>query len=84
MLGEQKGAVMELQKCLPNPLKSPCANHALNLSIAKSSILQAVRNTVGILKEVIAFLKASSKTNTVLKRKLDGYQIHSMYETRWT
>ncbi|CAH2016460.1 unnamed protein product, partial [Acanthoscelides obtectus] len=32
MLGEQKGAVIELQKYLPNALKSPCANHALNLS----------------------------------------------------
>ncbi|CAH1986823.1 unnamed protein product, partial [Acanthoscelides obtectus] len=47
MLGEQKGTVMELQKCLPNALKSPCANHALNLSISKSSRVQAVRNTVG-------------------------------------
>ncbi|CAH2000009.1 unnamed protein product [Acanthoscelides obtectus] len=37
MLGEQKGAEMELQKCLPNALKTPCANHALNLSISKSS-----------------------------------------------
>ncbi|CAH2005018.1 unnamed protein product [Acanthoscelides obtectus] len=49
MLGEQKGAVMELQKCLPNALKSPWANHALNLSISKSSSVQAVRNTVGIM-----------------------------------
>ncbi|CAH1973084.1 unnamed protein product [Acanthoscelides obtectus] len=84
MLGEQKGAVMELQKCLPKALKSPCANHALNLSISKSSSVQAVRNTVGIMKEVIAFFKASAKRNTVLKRKLDGYQIHSMCETQWT
>ncbi|CAH2002740.1 unnamed protein product [Acanthoscelides obtectus] len=48
MLGEQKGAVMET--CLPNALKSPCANHALNVSISKSSSVQVVRNTVGIMK----------------------------------
>ncbi|CAH1980440.1 unnamed protein product, partial [Acanthoscelides obtectus] len=58
MLVEQKGAVMELQKCLPNALKSPCANHALNLSISKSSSVQTARNTVGTMKEVIAFFKA--------------------------
>ncbi|CAH1995457.1 unnamed protein product [Acanthoscelides obtectus] len=84
MLGEQKGAVMELQKCLPNALKSQCANYVLNLSISKSSSVQAVRNTVGKMKEVIAFFKTSAKRNTVLKRKLDGYRIHSMCETRWT
>ncbi|CAH1961012.1 unnamed protein product [Acanthoscelides obtectus] len=84
MLGEQKGAVRELQKCLANVLKSPCTNHALNLSISKSYSVQAVRNTVGIMKEVIAFSKASAKRNTVLKRKLDGYQFRSMCKTRWT
>ncbi|CAH1998454.1 unnamed protein product [Acanthoscelides obtectus] len=47
ILDEQKSAVMELQKCLPNYLKSPCPNHALNLSISKSSSVQAVRTTVG-------------------------------------
>ncbi|CAH1997042.1 unnamed protein product [Acanthoscelides obtectus] len=36
------------------------------------------------MKEVIAFFKASAKRNTVLKSKLDGYQIHSMCETQWT
>ncbi|CAH1964937.1 unnamed protein product [Acanthoscelides obtectus] len=80
MLGEQKGTVMELQKCFPNALKSPCANHALNLSISKISSDQAVRNTVGIMKKVIAFLKASAKRNTVLKIKLDGYQIHNILQ----
>ncbi|CAH1966061.1 unnamed protein product [Acanthoscelides obtectus] len=73
MLREQKGTVIELAKCLPNALKGPCANNALNLPISKSSSVQAVRNAVGIMKEVIAFFKASAKRNTVLKRKLDGY-----------
>ncbi|CAH2000770.1 unnamed protein product [Acanthoscelides obtectus] len=46
MLGEPKGTGMELQKCCQMLLKA-YAHHALNLSISKSSSVQAVRNTVG-------------------------------------
>nr|CAH7768303.1 unnamed protein product [Callosobruchus chinensis] len=43
MLGEQKGAVAELKKLLVNALKSPCYNHALNLSVSKTSKVQSVQ-----------------------------------------
>lgn len=54
-----RGAVREVQKSCPNSIYSPCTNHALNLSISKSSKVQIVRNTVGILQETISFFHLS-------------------------
>ncbi|CAH1981464.1 unnamed protein product [Acanthoscelides obtectus] len=62
MLGVQNGTVMELQKCLPNAPKSPCANHALRLSVSESSSAQAVSNTVGYNEGSISSLSRSPAT----------------------
>nr|CAH7764581.1 unnamed protein product [Callosobruchus chinensis] len=68
MLGEQKGAVAELKKLLVNALKSLCYNHALNLSVSKTSKVQSVRNSMGTIKEVISFFSMYSKRITVLRK----------------
>lgn len=82
MLGENHGAVTKLQTSLTNAIKSPCYNHALNLSISKCSSVQAVRNTIGTMKEVISFFKASPKRNNVLKY-INKEMLKSLCETRW-
>nr|CAI5849000.1 unnamed protein product [Callosobruchus analis] len=82
MLGEQKGAVAELKKLLVNALKSPCYNHALNLSVSKTSKVQSVRNSMGTIKEVISFFSMSSKRMTVL-RKYNKSNLIKLCETRW-
>ncbi|CAI6345100.1 unnamed protein product [Macrosiphum euphorbiae] len=51
-----RGAVQHIQKSCVNAVHSPCSNHALNLSISKSSNVQLVRNSMGIIKEVLSFL----------------------------
>ncbi|CAN7949102.1 unnamed protein product [Ixodes pacificus] len=66
----------------PNAVHCPCFNHALNLSLPKSSRVQAVRNAVGIMKEIISFFTASPKRNIVLKNAL-GHQLKGLCETRW-
>jgi len=48
-----RGAVQHIQKSCVNAVHSPCSNHALNLSISKSSNVQLVRNFMGIIKEVL-------------------------------
>jgi hypothetical protein len=68
MTSEQRGTVVEVQKEAKNAVYSPCHNHALNLSISKSSNVQSVRNSIGAMKEIIAFFTASSKRNIVLKK----------------
>lgn len=82
MLSDQKGAVSEIQKTLKVAIKSPCYNHSLNLSISRSSNIQDIRNAVGTIKECIAFFKASSKRNKVLKF-VNSEQLTSLCETRW-
>lgn len=51
-----RGAVAEIQKTCHNTVYSPCSNHTLNLNISKSSNVQLVRNTMGIIKEILSFL----------------------------
>ncbi|CAI6359744.1 unnamed protein product [Macrosiphum euphorbiae] len=63
MTSVSRGAVQEVQKSCPNAIYSPCTNHALNLSICKTSKVQIVRNT-------ISFFHLSSKRNFILKNNL--------------
>lgn len=82
MVSELCGAVSEIKRSAPNAVHCPCFNHALNLSLSKSSRVQAVRNAVGIMKEIISFFTASPKRNIVLKNAL-GHQLKGLCETRW-
>lgn len=85
MISQLRGAVQQVQKHCINAVHSPCSNYALNLSISKSSDVQLVRNTMGIIKEIISFFKLSSKRNFILKNNLKGCKrsITSLCETRW-
>ena len=76
------GAVKTIQSFVPQALRSPCFNHALNLSLGKSSSVQSIRNAVGMVKEVVSFFNASAKLNFILKR-VAGSQLQSLCETRW-
>lgn len=82
MTGEVKGAVTELKGTLKGAIRSPCYSHALNLSISKCSTVQAVRNAIGTIKEIIAFFNASSKRNNVLK-SINNLSLINLCETRW-
>lgn len=84
MVSEVRGAVQQIKKYAKNAIHSPCSNHALNLSIAKSSAVQSVRNCVGIIKEVVSFFHVSAKRNYTLKQHLTTHKkLHSLCETRW-
>jgi len=84
MVSEVCGAVKQIQKYSKNAIHSLCSNHALNLSIAKSSAVQSVRNCIGIIKEVVSFFHASAKRNYTLKQHLTTHKkLHSLCETRW-
>ena len=65
------GAVSIIQKVAPQATRCPCFNHALNLSLSKSSTVQAVRNAVGTMKEVVAFFTGSGKRNFVFSTLSD-------------
>lgn len=61
MVSEVRGAVATVKEGAPHAVRCPCVSHSLNLSLSRSSQVQAVRNTVGVMKEVISFFSASSK-----------------------
>lgn len=84
MVSTTRGAVKKVQDHTPNALHCPCSNHALNLSISKSSTVQVIRNCVGIIMDVISFFNMSPKRNFVLKKILDGKpHLKKLCETRW-
>jgi len=84
MTSTLRGAVQFVQSYAPHAVYSPCSNHSLNLSISKSSSVQAIRNSVGLIKEAISFFNMSSKRNYVLLTVLKGNpRLKSLCETRW-
>lgn len=84
MTSTLRGAVSKIQSYAIHAFHCPCTNHALNLCISKSTSVQSVRNSVRLMKEVIAFFNMSSKRNYVLKTVLNGKQrLKSLCETRW-
>lgn len=82
MASKQCGAVVEIQKVAKNAVWCPCNNHALNLTLSRTSDVQSVRNCLGTIGEVISFFSASAKRNYVLKKVVGG-QLVSLCETRW-
>nr|CAI5827617.1 unnamed protein product [Callosobruchus analis] len=82
MISNQVGAVQQIQKSAPLAIRSACYNHALNLSLSKSSDVQAIRNCMGTIKEVVSFFTSSAKRNFVLK-DIYGVLLISLCETRW-
>ena len=57
MVSNNCDAVVEIQKKAKNASRCPCFNHALNLSLSRSSAVSSIRNVIGIIKEVVAFFK---------------------------
>lgn len=81
MVSTLKGAVQYIKKFTKNAVYCPCNNHTLNLSISKSSTVLSIRNSVGIMQQVISFFNSSAKRNFVLKKHLK-HSLVSLCETR--
>jgi len=85
MISVVHGAVQYVQTSCENAIFSPCSNHALNLSISKSSNVQLVRNNMSIIREILSYFNMSSKRNYILKKNLKGCKrsITGLCDTRW-
>ena len=78
MTSTVRGAVKYIQSnATPNAVYSACSNHCLNLSISKSSSVMSIKNSVGIIKEIVNFFNMSAKRNFVPK-KVFGKEKHLM------
>lgn len=49
MTSNLNGAVQKIQSYALNAFHCPCSNQALNLSISRSSSIQAIRNGIGLM-----------------------------------
>jgi len=84
MTSTLRGAVQKVQSYAPHAVYCPCSNHSLNLSISKSSTVQTIKNSVGLIKEIISFFNMSSKRHYVLLSVLKGKRrLKILCETRW-
>ncbi|XP_026819012.1 zinc finger MYM-type protein 1-like [Rhopalosiphum maidis] len=82
MISAVRGAVQQIRKIAKNAIH--CSNHALNLSVSKSSTVQSIRNCVEVIKEVTSFFHISAKRNYVLQQHLTNHRkLHNLCETRW-
>jgi len=70
MTSNDIGAVTTILETCSMAVRCPCFNHALNISLSQSSKVVSIRNTVSILKEIIAFFNSSAKRQVVLKNIL--------------
>jgi siroheme synthase (precorrin-2 oxidase/ferrochelatase) len=83
MTSEKLGAVKEIQKEALNAFCFPFFNHALNLTISVSSSSGlSIRNSIGVIKEIIAFLTSSAKRR-VLVDSICVRKIKKLCEKRW-
>jgi len=82
MVSEDCGAVTTIKQECSNAIYCPCYNHALNNSLAQTSKIVPIRNTIGTLKEIIAFFNASTKRHLVLQN-ISAKQLTGLCQTRW-
>lgn len=81
MASEDVGAVSTILDSAPNAIRCPCYNHALNLTLSKTSSVSSIKNSIATVKEVCNFFN-SAKRKFVLK-KFANKNLISMCETRW-
>ncbi|KAK6991092.1 52 kDa repressor of the inhibitor of the protein kinase [Biomphalaria glabrata] len=89
MSSQSCGAAAEISKQATSCTHCICANHCLNLSLSKTSDVQAVRNAMGTIKQVASFFRASAKRRFLQRQlfKADNESsrntVMPLCETRW-
>lgn len=82
MISSDKGVITTMQKRMPNAVRIPCFNHALNLSLSEGAKVSKVICAFATIKDTISFFSRSSKRSIVLESKLGGH-LHGLCATRW-
>ncbi|XP_050337620.1 52 kDa repressor of the inhibitor of the protein kinase-like [Bactrocera neohumeralis] len=90
MSGHVKGCASVIQNLYPAALYVHCANQSLNLAIATTCKIPAIRNCIGSMKETVNLFRMSTKAGTLLKNLiLESFpnskqvKLLKFCETRW-
>ena len=88
--GHLGGCAAVISKDCPSVISVHCASHSLSRVLSDACKDDAIRNTVGSMKEVITFIRASENRMNALKEQITSVQPRSLRtrlvnlsETRW-
>ena len=76
MSGEFRGVQAIVRLSHPVALYLHCAAHVLNLAISKASEVQIIRNSFGVMSQVIVFFRASPKRTALIQRLTAKSELH--------
>jgi hypothetical protein len=90
MKGHLGGCAALISKDYPSAIYVHCASHSLNLVLSDACNVDAIRNTIGTMKKMITFIRASEKRMDTLKEQITSVEPRSrrtrlvkLSETRW-
>ena len=91
MAGSQRGAAALIQQQYPLALYSHCNSHILNLCIVKVCSVQAIRNVLGTINQILSFFNQSAKRQHLLEQQIatvvvetHNRKLNSLCKTRGT
>ena len=76
MSGEFRGAQAVVHQSHLVALYVHCAAHVLNFTISKASEVQLIRNSSGVMSQVIVFFRGSPKRTALLQRLTAISELH--------
>jgi hypothetical protein len=82
MKGHLSGCAALISKDYLSAIYFHCASHSLNLVLSNTCKVDAIRNTIGSMKEMITFIQASEKCMDALKEQITSVEPGS-HRTRW-
>ena len=74
MKGHLSGCAALISKDYPSAIYVHCASHSLNLVLSEACKVDAIRNTIGTMKEMIAFIRTSKKRMDMLKEQITSVE----------
>jgi hypothetical protein len=74
MKGHIGGCAALISKDYPSAIYVHCASHSLSLMLSDAFKVDAIRNTIGTMKEMITFIRASEKRMDTLKEQVTSVE----------
>jgi hypothetical protein len=81
MTGHVGGCASLISKDYPSAIYVHCASHSLHLALSDACKVDAIRNTIGTMKEMITFIRSSEKRVDKLKEQITSAE-HGSRRTR--
>ena len=74
MKGHLGGCAALISRDYPSAIYVHCASHSLNLVLSDACKVDAIRNTIGTMKEMITFIRAYEKRIDTLKEHITSVE----------